>query len=556
MSAGRLLAWRGVDFAAQVYRVDMWRRAGFQLWDFGWYGGHWTLDYSVLYPALAGVLGIGAVTTVAAALAALSFDRVARPRLGAGGWPASLLFAVGTLVAASIGQLTYLTGEAFGLAALWAASSARSSPSPSHPAWRPRGTAPALWVLAGVLAVCAALTSPLAGGFVALAAGAWSLPGLLAARRSALAPAILSVVAVAPVVTTAALFPAEGVMPYPLVDYLWEVLVAAAVAALALAGALPAPRAAREGYWSVVSGAGLFVAAASVAVAVPSPLGGNVGRIEDSVALPLAVGLACGFPPLPVLRRAIKRTLAASATTVIRPAATLVARVLLAVALGVPLALSEWTPAWSAIASAPSQPSTTAAFYAPLDDELRALGAAGPAGRVEVVPTAFHWESLYVAQVAPLARGWERQLDVSDNPIFYRPGALTPVTYRAWLLDNGVRFVALPRAPLDMAGGAEAQLVASGKVPGLAPVWSDRFWRLYRVQSSPGVLDAPARLLSASDDEVSLLAPRPGTLILRIRYAARWRIAAGAGSLARSPRGWISLRVPRPEVVTLRVVAF
>jgi hypothetical protein len=539
VSAGHLLGWRGVDFAAQVYRVDMWRRAGFQLWDFGWYGGHWTLDYSVLYPALAGAAGIGALTSGSAALAALSFDRIARRPLGAGGWPASLLFAAGTLVAASIGQLTFLTGEAFGLAALWAASSARSAPLPSRPAWHRSGAAPALWAVAGVLAVCAALTSPLAGGFVALAAGAWSLPGLLAARRGALAPAILAVVAVAPVVTTAALFPGEGAMPYPLVDYLWEVLVATAVAALALAGALAAPRAAREGCWSVVSGAALFVAAASVAVAVPSPLGGNVGRIEDSVALPLAVGLACSLQPFSALRPV-----------------TLVARALLVAALGVPLALSEWTPAWGAIASAPSQPSTTAAFYAPLDGELRALGGAGPAGRVEVVPTAYHWESLYVAQVAPLARGWERQLDVSDNPIFYRPGALSPLTYRAWLLDNGVRFVALPRAPLDMAGGAEGRLVASGKVPGLAPVWSDRYWRLYRVEGSPGVVAAPARLLSASDDELSVLAPRPGTLVVRVRYAARWRIAAGAGSLVRSPQGWISLRVPRPEVVTLRIAAF
>ena len=91
--------------------------------------------------------------------------------------------------------------------------------------------------------------------------------------------------------------------------------------------------------------------------------------------------------------------------------------------------------------------------------------ADGPLGRVEVVPTALHWEAVYVALRFPLARGWERQLDTANNPIFYDPGRLTPRSYRAWLLDNGVRFVALSDARLDYAAYGEAYLVRRG-VPG------------------------------------------------------------------------------------------
>ena len=69
-----------------------------------------------------------------------------------------------------------------------------------------------------------------------------------------------------------------------------------------------------------------------------------------------------------------------------------------------------------------------------------------------------------MAPHVPLARGWERQLDRKVNPLFYDgpadPGALpTPGCAR-----SGVRYVALPDAPLDYSaarrGGARAQPAA------------------------------------------------------------------------------------------------
>ena len=48
--------------------------------------------------------------------------------------------------------------------------------------------------------------------------------------------------------------------------------------------------------------------------------------------------------------------------------------------------------------------------------------------RIEIPFTRFHWETYVVAPRYPLARGWERQLDIKDNPLFYS-GPLTAATY-------------------------------------------------------------------------------------------------------------------------------
>ena len=481
---------RGVDLAATVYRVEQFRQHGFALWDFAWYGGHWTLGYSVVYPPLAAAAGVGGLAVLSAVGAAVAFDRLVRPRLGPGGWPASIVFALGTVVAASIGQMPFLTGEAFGMAALWAIDRRR---------W---------WAAVG-LALLSTLSSPLSGAFVALAAAAWALHDRSAWRQRLVPAGAVVAVALIPTGLTAVLFPGQGNMPYPFMDYVWEVVVALAIAALAWRS-LPAVR----------TGALFVVASATFAEAVPSALGGNVGRIEDVAALPLAVGLAW---------------------TGIR---------LLLPVLVVPLALSQWGPAWGALTSIPGAPSASRAFFAPLDRVLARDGATGPPGRVEVVPTAYHWEAAYVAPTMPLARGWERQLDEADNPLFYG-GRLTPSTYRDWLLDNGVRFVALPAAPLDMAGTAEGALISSGRVPGLRPVWISPDWRLYAVAGSPGITSGPGRLVSTGDGRVVVDATGPGRVTLRIRYSRQWALTGGSGCVTRADGSWMSLQVPRAEQLTL-----
>ncbi len=497
VALAELTGRRGVDLAAAVHRIDEFRRSGWVLWDFSWYGGHWTLGYSVLYPALGALLGVAALAVVSAAAASVAFDRLVRPHLGPGAWLASVVFAVGTLVSASIGQMPFLTGEAFGLWSVWALARRRS-------------------VTAILAALLCTLVSPLTGAFTALAAVAVvvstpagrTLRSRLLTRLAATGAGVV-VVTLVPVGLTAVLFPGQGPMPYPFVDYVWEVVVAVVVAALA-GRDLPALR----------TGALLVMVSATFAVTVPSALGGNVGRIEDMAALPLAVGLAW------------KR-----------------ARILSPV-LAVPLALSQWVPAWGALTYIPAAPSSSRAFYAPLDRALTSYSAGGPVGRVEVVPTAYHWEAAYVASTMALARGWERQLDVADNPIFYR-GSLTPNRYRAWLVGNGVRFVALPSAPLDMAAETEAALVGSGRVPGLRLVWHNPDWRLYSVEASPGIVSGPGRLVSAADGRMVVEASAPGQILLRIRYSPDWTVTRGAACVTRAGGSWTALGVAGPEQISL-----
>ena len=490
VALGHVAGWTGVDTAAQVYRVNSFRSGGFSLWDSRWYGGHWTLDYSFLYPPLASVLGIMALAVLSAATAALAFDRLVRPHLGAGATAASYLFAAGTLVSASIGQLTSLTGEAFGLAALWAASRRRYIP-------------------ACLLALAATTTSPLAGAFLALAGIAWAVHTAWNRDPRWAVGAALAAVAGVPMMAAAVAFPGDGAMPYPSTDWIWEMAVAAAIGLLA-----------GRRHRAIALGAGLFMLAATMSELVPSALGGNVGRLEDMVALPLAAGLAWTRLPL-----------------------------LLPVA-AVPLALSQWSPAWGALTSASAQPSTHRAFYTTLDGVLRNDGATGPAGRVEVVPTEYHWESTYVTSVMPLARGWERQLDEADNPIFYRPGLLDPSAYRAWLVDNGVRFVALADAPLDMAGKAEGALVASGSVPGLTLVWRSAQWRLYAVGDAPGIVSGPAHLVTSDGSGLTLDAYGSGPVTVRVRWNADWYVPDGQGCVAKEG-SWLKVVVQKPGPVTV-----
>ena len=45
------------DLAAQVFRTELFEQAGLAIWNGSWYGGHYTLTYSVLFPPLAALLG-------------------------------------------------------------------------------------------------------------------------------------------------------------------------------------------------------------------------------------------------------------------------------------------------------------------------------------------------------------------------------------------------------------------------------------------------------------------------------------------------------------------
>src|SRR5881394_1978605 len=81
--AAAMLAWNPPvgDLAAQVFRTELFQRGGLAIWNGSWYGGHYTLTYSVLFPPLAALLGPRLVGTLAVAfgLAALRALQTRRP---------------------------------------------------------------------------------------------------------------------------------------------------------------------------------------------------------------------------------------------------------------------------------------------------------------------------------------------------------------------------------------------------------------------------------------------------------------------------------------------
>ncbi len=479
---------RGVDLAAATYRVELFARSGLTLWDSQWYGGHWTFNYSVLFAPIGWLAGIPVMEIVCAAVAAWAFDRLAVARFGRAGRAGAIAFAAGTVVQVAIGQEPFLLGETLGLVALLAA---RGHHVP----------------LALLLALACALASPLAGGFLGMAALAWII-GSWPTRRWDVAA--LAAASLAPVVVLELLFPGQGTMPFELPNFSGMLLAMVLIAIVTVR---------RDR--AIAAGATLYALAVIFAYAVPSAIGNNVTRLG------LCFGL--GF----VVALAVERKRG---------------RLLLAVA-AIPLALAQWVPAIGPLLGH-SNASTRAAYFKPL---IAFLGHADrPLGRVEVVPTALHWEAAYVAPSYPLARGWERQLDTANNQIFYVRGRLTATSYHAWLFANGVRFVALPDVPLDYAARAEGRVVRAG-VPGLKPVWRSRHWRVFAVTGAPGLVSGPARLVRSDGADMVLRALRPGTLVVRERYVDAWKVARGHASVTRAPGGWLRVSVARAGPVELRV---
>jgi hypothetical protein len=339
--------------------------------------------------------------------------------------------------------------------------------------------------LAGALVVLASATSPVAGLFAGLAGVALAVTGR---RREGL---LLAVAAAVPLALTGLLFGQGGGNTMR-----WHDAYTAGGLSLAVLVLVP--------HRVLRVGAALSLAGVLLALAVPSPVGLNATRLAVTFAVPLV--LACVPWRLPLVA-------------------------LLAVGL---VALQ---PPWSTHdVQRRGEAVTRAAFFAPLTAELTARLAARPA-RVEVVPTREYWEAAEVARVAPLARGWLRQLDVDRNPLFF-DGTLSAQTYAAWLADNGVTYVALADAPLAFVGRPEGRLVADG-LPYLTPVWRGGAWTLYAVAGVPSI--APGATVTAlTAAAVRLRLDGPADVVVRVRWS-RTLSLAGPGCLEPAGR-WTRLR--------------
>ncbi|HEX6969689.1 MAG TPA: hypothetical protein VF174_12890 [Micromonosporaceae bacterium] len=499
----------GSDLSAQVARAWFFAEHGPAMVDLRWYGGVHQFGYSLVSQPVMALLGVRVTGALALLLAGGAFaallvrTRVPRPL------PGSLLGVIciaGNLVS---GRVTYALGVAFGLLALLALTV--PGDTGRRRLLRYGGAA------AGAL--LASATSPVAGLFTGLVAAA-----LLATRRFA-DGLFLGVAAAAPLTVTAGLFGDGGWMNISRSD------AAQAIVASLLVAALVRYRPVRIG--ALLSAGGVLLAAL-----VHTPVGLNATRLAVMFTLPVLA--AAARLPEPVDARL--------------PAA-LRARAVGATALVALLGAAWWwqPPVVTADLRSIGDPTSDRAYFTPL---LTELARHRLVGRVEIPPTRNYWEAAYLGDL-PLARGWLRQADIDRNPLFFEtvPGAagtgvpLTAQSYRRWLAENAVQFVAVPNADLSWVGRAEAELIDSG-LPYLNLVWSHPRWRLYAVADPRPVVAEPATLVDHTAAALTFRTPQAGPVRVRVRHSP-WLTVSGRADIA-ADGDWIVVTTPGPGTYRIR----
>jgi len=459
-----------LDLAAHLLRAKLFADEGFGIWNNWWYGGHTVLLYSVLFPAVAAGIGPQVAAAIAAVLAALLFDVMVRERWGERAWLGSLWFAAGTATDLYTGRLTFAFGLAPALAAALAIQRRR-------PGW------------ACALALLSALCSPVAALFAALAGAAYGTAAVLRRRRrrEMLVGVAVALSAVVPVGALALVFPEGGTEPFAF-SVLWPVLL------MALGAMVLIDR--RE--HTLRAGVVLYTVGCVISFAVATAIGSNAARLGELLAGPLAALLL--WPR----------------------------RRWLLLALVAPLLYVQWHAPVRDLSTALGDPSGSSTYYRPLTSFL--ARQPGPPFRVEIPFTQFHWEAYAVAPRFALARGWERQLDIEYNHLFYG-GQLNAATYYAWLRRLAVRFVAVADSGLDYSAVREAALIDSG-LSYLKLVDRTRHWRVYRVLGATPLAQGAATARAVGPNWLTLQAAGPGAVYLRVHFTPYWAIVKGSGCVA------------------------
>ena len=486
------------DAPVHLYRTFL-VRDGALVWDNFWYSGTYPLaSYSLLYYLPAALVGNLPLVFAAAVASTVLFSSIALREWGSAAlWPSRIF---GVLAAAPLftGLYAYTLGFVAMLATLKLLQLRR------------------LW-LAGIVAALTVGFSPLAFAFLCLIVGSYAVSRRRIARRHLWFGVALGLAA-AIEVAALLLFPGAGggVYPFHWIDFV-------AVLGVTTLGLLVAQRA--RGAGPLVAFYALWGLGSVVVYIVPTPLGDNWTRLSAFVfpVMLLTASLA-GFQP----RRLVVLALAAAFAFNLVPYALLV-----------PSRLGNDTQ--------------QASFWRPAIGFLRQHDR--PGFRVEVVPTAEHWEAYWIPKSGfPLARGWYRQLDVADNPTLYAKH-LDATAYRHWLRSAAVRYVLLSTtAPLDWEGGPQEARLLRSPGSGLKAVFRSRDWTIYELPHATPLLTGPASPVITSFGHTAIRGQvfAAGRYLVRAHYSPYLRLQGG-GCVAPGPDKMTYLDLTGPQRFALSV---
>ncbi len=483
------------DAAVHYYRTWLVRH-GILLWDNFSYAGWYPLtSYSLLYYLPTAVVGNLPLVFAAAVASTVLFTSIAMTEWGrAALWPSRVF---GVLAAAPMftGLFAYSLGFTAMLATLKLLQLRRHR-------------------LAIVPAIITVGFSPLAFIFLCLIVVSYAVARRGISRRRIWFAAGLVLAAG---VEGAALFifkTNQGVYPFHWQDFASVMLVSVLGFLVARRARAAAPFMAFFALWGLGSVFFFFVA---------SPLGDNWTRLDAFV-----------FPVM----------LLTAALADFQPRRLVVAACACALAYNL-------VPYFLLIPSRLNDSTQQASYWAPAIHYLR--GHLKPGYRVEVVPTAEHWEADWIPKAGiPLARGWYQQIDEVDNALFYS-SSLDAQTYVAWLRQNAVRWVLVAKtAPLDWHGGPREKQIAESPATGLKRVFESKNWLVYELPNATPLLTGPASaaVTKFGHTVTSGRVAGAGKYLLRVHYNPYWHLA-GAGCVAPGPNQMTMLDLPRSETFSL-----
>lgn len=199
------------------------------------------------------------------------------------------------------------------------------------------------------------------------------------------------------------------------------------------------------------------------------------------------------------------------------------------------------------------------AYYDTLIKRLAPLRHQLGTYRLEIADDGTHTAAYALLGHAMLARGWETQEDHALNKAVISSG-LDATTYKIWLQDNAVGFVAIAS---DYRTKMPEYALVADKRPGyLSEIWSDPKWTLFRVRAANPLVKPPVSVASFTQSRLVLHVPCACSFTVRVRFSkylgAVTSVAHSAppsagvsAKLVDDGFGWTTMTTPEPGNYTL-----